>query len=199
MSCATFYVKGTAYASLEVDRVTNLTKILNDFNSEVLPEVKNITTEVWDQLEEWADYVYENLTHTVEGEIKAFFENGTEDFDICWDCYAFPSLDVDFEVNLTDIPDATIKLEFDDLELYMLLDLSLEADKTYTIDLYPKDWYQPAGIEVGDQLVGFIISLQLILALDSEVDISTGVHIAFDDGLGVEISLFGSEVSTISL
>ncbi|KAK7740998.1 hypothetical protein SLS53_005061 [Cytospora paraplurivora] len=199
VSCVTCYVKGTAYASLEVDRETNLTKILNDFNSEVLPEVKNITTEVWDELEQWADYVYENLTHTVEGEIKAFFENGTDDFDICWDCYAFPSLDVDFEVNLTDIPDATLKLEFDDLDLYMLLDISLEADETHTIDLYPKNWYQPAGIEVGDQLVGFIISLQLILALDAEVDISTGVHIAFDDGLAMEIALFGSEVSTITL
>ncbi|ROV92420.1 hypothetical protein VPNG_09585 [Cytospora leucostoma] len=192
--------KGTAYASLEVDRETNLTEILNDSSSEVLPEVKNITTEVWDQLEDWADYVYTNLTQTVEGEIKAFFEDGDpDDFDICWDCYAFPSLNVDFEVNLTDIPDATLKLEFDELELYMLLDISLEADKTYTIDLYPKSWYQPAGIKVGNELVGFIISLQLILALDAEVDISTGVHIAFDDGLAMEIAMFGSEVSTLLL
>lgn len=200
VSCATCYVKGTAYASLTVDGDLNLTKTLSDFHSESLPEVKNISTEVWTDLDTWATDVYDNVTNTVEDEVSAFFKGGDiDDFDICWDCYAFPSLDVDFDVNLTDIPETTLKLEFDDLELYMLLDISLEADQTYTINLYPKTWSQPAGIHIGDQLVGIVVSLQLILALDAEVDISTGVHLKFDDGLAMEIAMFGDDVSTVKL
>lgn len=90
-------------------------------------------------------------------------------------------------------------MQFDGLELYMLLDVALNGDKTWTIPLYPKSWYQPAGISVGGQEIGIVIGLDLILALDSEIDMSTGVHIAFDDGLSMEIAMFGNSVSTINL
>lgn len=196
VSCATCYIKGTAYASLTVDGELNLTQAMSDFHTEFLPEVKNISTEVWDEFDDWA----KNLTDAIGDDIVQFFSDGNlTDLDVCWDCYSFPSLDVDFNMNLTDIPETTLKLEFDDLELYMLLDVSLEADAEYTVNLYPKTWSQPAGIAVGDQLIGVVISLQLILALDAEVDISTGVHVKFDDGLAMEIVMFGTDVSTISL
>lgn len=200
VSCALCYVKGTAYASLTIDGDLNLTKAISDFHSEFLPEVKNISTQVWNELDTWATNVYDNVTDSVENDVVQFFNDcNITDLDICWDCYAFPSLEVDLNMNLTDIPETTLKLEFDDLELYMLLGLSLEADAEYAVNLYPKTWSQPAGIEIGDQLIGIVISLQLILALDAEVDISTGVHVKFDDGLAMEIVMFGTDVSTISL
>lgn len=102
-------------------------------------------------------------------------------------------------MNMTDIPETTIQLKFDGLELYMLLDVALSAEKTWTIPLYPKSWYQPAGFAVGGQEIGIVIALDLILELDSEADLSTGVHIAFDDGLSMELAMFGSDVSTINL
>lgn len=100
---------------------------------------------------------------------------------------------------MQDIPDATIDLKFDEFELYFELDMALDASSTYTIPLYPKDWSQPAGFEVAGQLVGIVISLDLILSLDAEVDISSGVHVKFDDGLSLELALFGSNVSSINL
>lgn len=118
---------------------------------------------------------------------------------IDFDDYEFPTIDVDFNVNLTDMPEAKIKLEFDGLELYMLLNASLAADETYTIPLYPKEWFQPAGIAVGSQEVGIVISLDLILHMDAQANISAGVHILFDDGLAVELAMFGHDVSTITL
>lgn len=81
----------------------------------------------------------------------------------------------------------------------MELDISLDESRTYTIPLYPEDWYQPAGFELAGQKVGIIIGLDLILALDAEVDISSGVHVKFDDGLSLELALFGSNVSSINL
>ncbi|KUI71684.1 hypothetical protein VM1G_07404 [Cytospora mali] len=200
VSCKSCYVKGTAYASLTIDGDLNLTQALSEFHSQFFPEVSNISNEVWQELDSWATYVWDNATETVESEVAQFFSDGDiDDFDICWDCYAFPSLDVDFNINITDIPETTLKLEFDDLELYMLLDASLEADETYKIDLYPKSWYQPAGIAIGDQMVGVVISLELILGLDAEMDVSTGVHVKFDDTLALEIVLFGNDVSSITL
>lgn len=118
---------------------------------------------------------------------------------INWDDYAFPTWNVSFDMNLTEIPETTIELQFDGLELYMLLDVALDAGKTYTIPLYPKSWYQPAGFAVGGQEVGIVIGLDLILGLDAEVALSTGVHLAFDDGLAMEIAMFGRNVSTINL
>lgn len=102
-------------------------------------------------------------------------------------------------MDLTDIPDAIIELKFDEFELYLELDIALDASMTYTIPLYPKNWYQPAGFDVAGQKVGIIIALDLILALDAEVDISSGVHVKFDDGLSLELALFGSNVSSINL
>lgn len=173
---------------------------MSEFHAQFLPEVKNITEEIWQDLEDWADYVYTNITGTVEDEVVEFFHDGDiDDFDICWDCYAFPSFNESFDITLTDIPETTLRLEFDNLELYMLLDVSLEADATYKIDLYPKTWGQPAGFKVGDQLVGVIVSLELILQLNAEIDISTGFHVRFDDGMAIEIAMFGTDVSTIHL
>lgn len=102
-------------------------------------------------------------------------------------------------MNLTEMPETKVQLKFDGLELYMLLDVALTADQTWTIPLYPKSWTQPAGLSVGGQELGIIIGLDLILELSSEIDMSTGVHISFDDGLTMEIAMFGSNVSTISL
>lgn len=81
----------------------------------------------------------------------------------------------------------------------MLIDASLEPHITYTIPLYPKNWYQSAGIAVGGQEVGIVISLDLILELDEEAEVSSGIHISFDDGLAVELAMFGQDVSTITL
>lgn len=102
-------------------------------------------------------------------------------------------------MNLTEIPDATVELKFDGLELYMLLDVALSAEQTWTIPLYPKSWAQPAGFAIGGQKLGIIIGLDLILELTSEIDMSAGVHISFDDGLAMEIGMFGSNVSTVTL
>lgn len=118
---------------------------------------------------------------------------------IDFDDYEFPTINTDFNVNLTDMPEAKIKLEFEGLELYMLLNISLEADQTYTIPLYPKDWYQPAGIAVGSQEIGVIISFDLILHMNAQANISSGIHVSFEDGLTVELAMFGSDVSTIKL
>lgn len=200
ISCVSCYVKGTAYASLVVDGDFNFTQALTEFHDQFWPEVKNISIEVWDQFKNWSEYVADNVTDTVGDNVKSFFQTGDiDELDIDWSVYALPTLDVDFEMNLTNIPETTLSLEFDDLELYLELEATLDADQTYKVNLYPPEWYQPAGIKIGDQLVGVVITLELLLTLSSEASISTGVHVKFDDGLAMQIAMFGSDVSEITL
>lgn len=197
MSC---YVKGTAYASLVVDGDFNFTAALIEFHDQFWPEVKNISLEVWDQLKNWSHVVADNLTDTVGDNVVSFFQTGDfDELDIDWSAYALPTLDVDFEMNLTNIPETTLSLEFDDLELYLELDATLDANQAYKVNLYPPEWFQPAGIQIGDQTVGVVITLELILTLSTEASISTGVHVKFDDGLAMQIAMFGSDVSDITL
>lgn len=200
ISCVSCYVKGTAYASLVVDGDFNFTQALSEFHDQFWPEVKNISIEVWDQFKNWSESVADNVTDTVGDNVKSFFQTGDiDELDIDWSVYALPTLDVDFEMNLTNIPETTLSLEFDDLELYLELEATLDADQTYKVNLYPPEWYQPAGIKIGDQLVGVVITLELLLTLSSEASISTGVHVKFDDGLAMQIAMFGSDVSEITL
>lgn len=173
---------------------------MTEFHDQFWPEVKNISLEVWDQFKNWSQDVAENITETVGDDIVSFFDGDFDAFDdIDWSAYSFPTLDVDFEMNLTSIPETTMTLEFDELELYLELDATLDAAHTYMVNLYPPEWYQPAGIKIGDQLVGVVITLELLLTVSTEVSISTGVHVKFDDGLAMEIAMFGSDVSSITL
>lgn len=200
ISCVTCYVKGTAYASLVVDGDFNFTQALTEFHDQFWPEVKNISIEVWDQFKSWSQTVADNVTDTVGDNVASFFQTGDfDELDIDWSAYSFPTLDVDFDMNLTNIPETTLSLEFDELELYLELDAILDAEQTYKVNLYPPEWFQPAGIKIGDQLVGVVITLELLLTLSSEVSISTGVHVKFDDGLAMKIAMFGSDVSEITL
>ncbi|KAK7707850.1 hypothetical protein SLS63_013646 [Diaporthe eres] len=197
MNC---YVKGTAYASLVVDGDFNFTQALTEFHDQFWPEVKNISIEVWDQFKNWSHFVADNVTDEFGDNIVSFFQTGDfDELDIDWSAYALPTLDVDFEMNLTNIPETTLSLEFDDLELYLELEATLDAEQTYKVNLYPPEWFQPAGIKIGDQLVGVVITLELLLTLSTEASISTGVHVKFDDGLAMQIAMFGSDVSDITL
>lgn len=103
-------------------------------------------------------------------------------------------------MDLSSIPEVKVEMVLDAFELYLELDLVLDASHTWTIPLYPTTpAFQPAGIKIDGQEVGIVIKLDLILAFDAEVSVSTGVHVQFDDGLSVELALFGSNVSTINL
>ncbi|KAJ4416545.1 hypothetical protein N0V82_006667 [Gnomoniopsis sp. IMI 355080] len=206
VSCVTCYVKGQAHATLSVSPDFNISSALKVFAQEFVTEIDNITDTVWNTFKNWTEVVVHNTSEAIGYDVEACTIkitsghcNGEDLKEVDWDALAFPTIPIDFDLDLQDIPDATINLKFDEFELYFELDMALDASSTYTISLYPKDWSQPAGFEVAGQMVGIVISLDLILSLDAEVDISSGVHVKFDDGLSLELALFGSNVSSINL
>lgn len=82
VKCSECYVKGTAYATLTFDTDFNISSALSQFISEFSGEVSNITTEVWDEFEDWAQFVYDNSTDVILTDIEAA---------VTFDC-ALPSL-----------------------------------------------------------------------------------------------------------
>lgn len=80
----------------------------------------------------------------------------------------------------------------------MEIDTILSGSATYTLNLYTSN--TPIGFGVGkDLLVGVVFSIDLIISVDAEIDISTGFHIKLNDGIAIDIHMFDHDVSSITL
>jgi hypothetical protein len=96
------------------------------------------------------------------------------------------------------IPECNLQFTFDELELYLNVDTIFSLGATYELNLYSSS--TPLGISITKDLeVGVIFAIDLILSVEGEIDISSGFHIKLDDGLRIDIALFGDDVSEIVL
>lgn len=112
--------------------------------------------------------------------------------------FDFGPLNLDFDVKVPALPSADLKFQFDGMELYMEMNTVLASGATYTLNLYSSD--TPIGFAVAnDLLVGVVFSVDLILSVESEIDISTGFHIQLHDGIAIDIPMFDQNVSSITL
>ncbi|KAI1207670.1 uncharacterized protein F4807DRAFT_173895 [Annulohypoxylon truncatum] len=180
ITCTTCYIKGNAIAQFSVDGSFNASQAIQNFTSEVMTEVLNTTDQVIDSIEDYFPTVLHNLANGID----------LNDFD-------FPPINVTFDVDMPDIPECHLQFQFDDLELYLLIDTVLSAGATYNLNLYSSN--TPIGISAGNDLfLGVVFSVDLILSVNAEIDISSGIHIKLDDGVGLDMSLFGRNVSSIT-
>jgi hypothetical protein len=186
ITCTTCYIKGDVMAEFKVNGSFNATNALKKFETNVISDVKNITSEAVDDIETY----FKSLATSIGDDFVNF------DFD---SLPAFPTLDLDFNLhNITSIPECEMRFQFDGLELFMAIDTKLSAGGTYTINLYSSN--SPIGIAISKQLrLGVIFAIDLILSVEAEIDISSGFHIKLDDGLSVDISMFGQDVSGVNL
>jgi hypothetical protein len=180
----TCYIKGTATVQFTINGNFNASQAFNNVTSEIETEADNITTSAVDYVE---SYVKSEIT-----------SNGFDigDFDI--DDFDFPPIKVDFDIDVPDIPECELRFQFDGMELYMQIDTSLPIGATYTLNLYTLR--TPIGFTVGnDLLIGVIFTVDLILSVESEIDISSGFHIQLNDGVAIDIPMFDQNVSSITL
>lgn len=114
------------------------------------------------------------------------------------DISAWPTLNVSLQLDdLSGLPDAQIHFEFDDLELYLDLDIVLSVGASYTLPLYTSE--TPYGISLDGFSLGAVFTVDLILIAEADIDIGSGIHIKFDDGLSFDLDMFSSNVSTMNL
>lgn len=107
-----------------------------------------------------------------------------------------PPPNIDFNVKL-DFPDYELVVEFEHTELYVELTTVLSSGLTYTLTLYSS---KNLGISIDDSLfLGVVFSIDLILSVDSAIEIQNGFHIKLDDKVIMNIALFAKEASSVTL
>ncbi|KAI1409236.1 hypothetical protein F5Y13DRAFT_203648 [Hypoxylon sp. FL1857] len=180
ITCTTCYIKGNATTQFSVDGDFDATQAIQNFTAQVESEASNVTDAVIDSIENYFPTVFHNL------------EDG---FDL--DDFDFPPINATFDLDFPDIPECRLQFSFDGLELYMLLDTVLSAGATYNLNLYTSN--TPIGISASNDLfLGVVFSVDLILSAHAEIDISSGIHIRLEDGVGLDMALFGNNVSSIT-
>ncbi len=181
--CTTCYIKGTATAQLTIDGNFNISQAFQRFKSEIESDVYNLTNTTIDSFETYFEKIGTDVTS----------------LDFHLDDLDFPTLnDTSFDLTMPDIPECQLFFEFDNLELYMEIDTTLSAGATYTFNLYKSE--SPIGISAGQDLeVGIVFTIDVILSVEAEIDISSGFHIQLNDGVAINIPLFGQDISSITL
>ncbi|KAI8654611.1 hypothetical protein NCS57_01207700 [Fusarium keratoplasticum] len=180
ITCATCYTKGTATTKFIYDGDFNISNAFENFTNQVESEVRSLATQVTDYVEEYVDGVVTKLDDGVD----------LDDFDL-------PPMDVNFNIDLPEIPEFRLQFQFDGLEMYMLIDTVLSAGATYTLNLYTST--TPVGFAVSDNLeVGVIFTIDLILSVEGEINISSGFHLRLDDGVVFELGIFSEEIASIA-
>ncbi len=183
--CAKCYIKGGASASLTVKGEGDFGDILGNYTEDVIDTVQNITDVI---IDEAGDVLKEFAADLFTGKV---FDPDTD--------YEFPTFDVDFDIDLPELPDVTVRFEFeDDFELYMELAVRLEGAATYTLNLFSSQ--SPIGIAVGSDItVGVACVIDLILDARAALEISSGFHLKLDKGVGFELNMFSPNVSDLAL
>lgn len=137
--------------------------------------------------------------------IKAFFHNISDAVNVTdviypgklWDeLRAVPPPQVDLNVNV-DLPGYDLEVEFENTELYIELKLVLSSGLTYNLPLYSS---KNLGVQFSEGFFfGVVFSIDLILSVENEIEISSGFHIKLDDKVVMKIALFGKEASGVQL
>lgn len=181
ITCTQCYLKGTATAELSAGHF-NMSRVVDETIEDIGDNFDKFSSEIVDFVEDWVE------------DLGDAFVSGDFDFD----AHEMPTFPFDFDMDVPTLPEVGLSFGFDSFELFMLLDTTLSLGSTYTYNLYTSN--TPIGAGISDDLwFGVVFSVDLILAVDGEIDISSGFHIKLDDGLKIEIALFGDEASGIDL
>lgn len=101
---------------------------------------------------------------------------------------------IDFDVDVDSFDNVSLEVVFTDAEIYVELAILLSAGVTYSLNLFTST---ELGYEVGKVLIGFVATIDLILSVDSKIELDTGFHVKFDKDMAMKLALFSKEASHI--
>ncbi|KAH7071736.1 hypothetical protein FB567DRAFT_612407 [Paraphoma chrysanthemicola] len=172
VTCKYCYSRGIVTAELIID---------DNFNAS--QTISNLTNEVKEQLEVLRDDV------TTWGKGKLVDGLQWSDFDLS-------TFNTSFDLDVPPIPAANIRFQFDQMELYLDMTTTIHAEATYEIPLFV--FQSPVGLKFGATSIGVLLTFDLILSVNGEIDIANGFHIKLDDGVELNIPLFSDQVSDMT-
>lgn len=197
ISCKTSYIKGLAFAELNIERDldnADIAQIVDDTIDGVRLQIVDLVNKTKPQIEDFIDKNFgspDDLTSYLI-DTSDNFEDGIEVGD-----FLPPIKDISYDLNITTIPNVTLSFRFEDLDVYLELETVLDASATYTLPLFHSQTV--AGISIGDTRIGATFTVDLILSVEGSLNMTSGLHIKVDVTVSLDIALFGDEVSGIDL
>ncbi|KAK1704671.1 hypothetical protein BDP67DRAFT_548937 [Colletotrichum lupini] len=129
-----------------------------------------VATDIGNEFEE----TFDNITAYAKNYVSGVVDNLSDGLDA--NDFDFPPLNITFDLDL---------------------DTTLSAGLSYTLNLYTST--TPLGSKIGDDLLlGVVFSIDLILSVESELQMSSGFHLRMDDEVGFDIALFSKNVSSVN-
>jgi hypothetical protein len=175
--CTTCYIKGIATAQFTMAESFNVSQAIQNVTTQVGDAISNVTSEVID---------------AVKTEVTDLSNGNFDLLDGDFPPIPFP------DILVPQIPECLLRFQFDGLELYMGLDTTLTGGATYTLPLYKSK--SLIGINAGKDLdIGISFTVDLILSVEAEIDISSGFHILLKDGIAINLPMFSERVHDITL
>jgi len=185
VTCKTCYVKGNAKAELTIGDNLDASELIGG----VVNNAKNETIEFANT---FINFLY-NTTYNYTDNVVKKLKDGVNAKN-----FTFPTFPLAFDINVPEIEEANLRFQFDGMELYLEMDTVLTGGAAYEINLYTSN--SPIGISVGPSLtLGVTLQVDLILEVDGQIDISSGFHVKLDDGVAMDITMFGDTVSNMIL
>jgi hypothetical protein len=179
---------GTAIASFTISGNFNATQAFQNFTSNIENDVDTLIIQLVNDTEIYVEDVVQALGHDLTDVLKGdFSSDDLTNFTISSDLW----------LDLPDIPECLLTVQFDGLELYVEIDTALSAGATYDLNLFTS--HSEFGVSVEDQFIGVIFTIDLILSVEAGIDISSGFHIMLNDGAEINIPMFSQNVSTVTL
>ncbi|KJX94168.1 hypothetical protein TI39_contig4212g00001 [Zymoseptoria brevis] len=192
------YFTTLAMAEIEIQSDSDndtFSDVLNDTVNNIIDQVNETVTETFDALDAYFSNSH-NRDDYVEGVAENILEDGFDLTDLLPPTIIVSSFDDELDLA---IPPTTTTFRFEDLDLYLELETKLKASATYILKLMPPG-ANPVGIELPKNIkFGVTFSVDLILAIDGELDITGGLHVKVDDHVAMKLELFGDKVLNMSL
>lgn len=180
ITCRTCYILGNASVHFRADSDFNASAAIDSITQDVKDTIVNITDAAEQAIKDTADNATNIARRLIDGDLE----------DITW-----PTLPIDFNMDIQGVPQSHLTFQFDNLELYAELETSI-ANTSYTLNLYRQQ--TPLGIGLRNQNLGVLFSLDLLLSTVAEVDMISGFHIKFDDSVIINMDFFNANFSDIS-
>lgn len=200
VSCKKCYIKGHAVAELNIESTKNdsdIFQIVDKARNEVTYQIMNLTKGYKDQIQRFVD---KNLSSTIDfaNYVVGVYGDLDDGVDLADFLPPYVDQDIPHDLTLTPIPDTNLTFRFEGLDLYLELETILGASATYTLPLFHSN--TPAGISLPHDIhIGATFTVDLILAVEGSLDMTSGLHVKIDDTVSLDVALFGKEVSGIDL
>ncbi|KAM7189302.1 hypothetical protein V8F20_010210 [Naviculisporaceae sp. PSN 640] len=183
--CTKCYFKAAASVHATIaDQNFNVSQAVDSLEAQVSREITNLTTTALDAA---VDFVGDWIKNVLKGktDVDSFsFDNYT--------------IDTDFDIDMPPVTECHLKFSLDNLELYLQLGVLIQGSSTYIIPIFQSQ--SELGFSIGDELeMGAFITADLIISAQSDLDIESGFHIKFEDGIVFDIALFAKNLSSIAV